>query len=205
MSKIKFFVQQSWLLLVSSFFFGLLLAVTDAAWRPRILQNEQAEINKIMASLLPEAKTFEQAAETDIDLGAGRKTKSRIYKALSADGQCVGWEFNAEGAGFADKIKMIIAVDKNFEKITGIDFTDTKETPGFGDKITLPYYRDQFTQAPAALLKIVKTGDYKKIDSEIVAITGATVSSTAVVNAVNKYLKPVKDYLQTKGLIENVK
>lgn len=205
MSKIKLFIRESWLLLVSAFFFGLLLAVTDAAWRPRIERNEQAEINKILRFLLPEATSFETAGETDIDLGRGKKAKSKIYKALSADGQCVGWEFNAEGAGFADKIKMIIAVDKNFEKITGIDFTDMKETPGFGDRAKQPYYRDQFAQVPAGELKLVKTGDAEKIDSEIVAITGATVTSTAVVNSVNKFVKPVKDYMLTKGLIENVK
>jgi electron transport complex protein RnfG len=205
MSKIKLLIQESWLLLVSSFFFGLLLAVTNAAWSPRIAQNKLTGINKMMAFLLPQAAKFEPAAETDIDLGAGRKTKSRIYKASSADGECIGWEFNAEGAGFADKIEMIIAVDKNFEKIVGIDFASINETPGFGDQAKQPYYRNQFIQAPAGELKLVKTGNAEKIDSEIVAITGATVTSNAVVNAVNKYVKPVKEYMLTKGLIENVK
>ncbi len=205
MSKIKLFIQESWLLLVSSFFFGLLLAVTNAAWSPKIEQNKLGEINQKMTTLIPAAAKFEQVADAEIDLGAGKKSKSRIYKALSADGQCVGWTFTAEGAGFADKIEMIIAVDKNFEKIEGIDFASINETPGFGDRAKQPYYRGQFAHVPAGELKLVKTGDAGKIDSEIVAITGATVTSTAVVNSVNKYVKPVKDYLQAKGLIENVK
>jgi electron transport complex protein RnfG len=205
MSKIKLFIQQSWLLLVSSFFFGLLLAVTNAAWSPRIRQNELAETNELMKSLLPDASSFEQVAEADIDLPAGKKTKSRIYKAMSADGKCVGWEFNAEGAGFADKIEMIVAVDKNFEKIAGIDFASIKETPGFGDRAKQPAFRNQFAQAPAGEFRLAKTGDAERIDSEIVAITGATVTSTAVVNTVNDYVEPVKDYLHAKGLIENVK
>lgn len=205
MSKIIFFVKESWLLIVSSFFFGLLLAVTDAAWRPKIEQNKQAETNQTMAALLPGAEKFEQAAETDIDLGEGKKSQSRIYKALSAKGECVGWIFNAEGAGFANKIEMIVAVDKNFEKIEGLSFTDIQETPGFGDKANQPAFRNQFLQAPAGELKLTKTGDAGKIDSEIVAITGATVTSTAVVNSVNNYLKPVKDHLLDKGLIQNGK
>ena len=205
MSKIKLFIRESWLLIVSSFFFGLLLAVTNAAWLPKIEQNKQAEINQLMTYLLPEAKSFEQAAEAEIDLGKGKKTKSRIYKALSAGGQCIGWEFNAEGAGFADKIEMIIAVDKNFEKIAGIEFASLNETPGFGDRAKQPYFRNQFAQAPAGELNLTKTGDPGKIDSEIVAITGATVTSTAVVNSANNYIKQVKEYMLNKGLIQNVK
>lgn len=205
MSKIKLFIRESWLLLVSAFFFGLLIAAADKAWSPRIEQNKLGEINQKMTSLLPAAVKFEQVADAEIDLGAGKKSKSRIYKALSADGQCAGWTFTAEGSGFADKIEMIIAVDKNFEKIEGIDFAAINETPGFGDNANKPAFRNQFAQAPAGDLKLVKTGNPEKTDSEIVAITGATVTSTAVVNTVNNYFKPVKEYMLSKGLIQNGK
>ncbi len=205
MSKIKFFIQESWLLIVASFFFGLLLAITNAAWSPRIKQNQQSVTNQLMSSLLLDAETFEQTGQADIDLGAGKKTTSQIYKAMSADGKCVGWIFSAEGAGFADKIAMLVAVDKNFEKIVGIDFSSINETPGFGDRAKQPAFRDQFAKAPAGRLNLVKTGDAGKIDDEIVAITGATVTSTAVVNSVNNYIVPVKEYMLSKGLIQNGK
>jgi Na+-translocating ferredoxin:NAD+ oxidoreductase RnfG subunit len=42
------------------------------------------------------------------------------------------------------------------------------------------------------------------VDSQIVAITGATVSSQAVVNIVNTFLAQIKDQMQKKGLIGNV-
>jgi electron transport complex protein RnfG len=205
MSKIKLFIRESWLLLVSAFFFGLLIAAADKAWSPRIEQNKLAETNQTMASLLPQAAKFEPAEEAEIDLGKGKKAKSRIFKAVSDTGQCVGWTFTAEGSGFADKIQMIIAVDKNFEKIEGIDFASINETPGFGDRAKQPAFRSQFTQAPAEDLKLTKIGDAGKIDAEIVAITGATVTSTAVVNSVNNYMKPVKKYMLSKGLIQNGK
>jgi electron transport complex protein RnfG len=205
MSKIKLFIRESWLLLVSSFFLGLLLAVANAAWSPQIEQNKLGEINLKMTSLLQAAAKFEQVADAEIDLGAGKKSKSRIYKGLSSDGQCAGWTFTAGGAGFADKIEMIIAVDKNFEKIVGLDFSAINETPGFGDNAKQPTFRSQFAQAPAGDLELTKIGDAGKIDDQIVAITGATVTSTAVVNAVNNYLKPVKEYMLSKGLIQNGK
>jgi Na+-translocating ferredoxin:NAD+ oxidoreductase RnfG subunit len=47
----------------------------------------------------------------------------------------------------------------------------------------------------------VKIGDAGKIDNEIVAISGATVTSTAVINIFNKSVISVKEQLQKKGLI----
>ena len=58
MSKIKYFMQQSWLLIVASFFFGLLIAVTSAGLSPRIIQNEINKRNRLVSLLLPEAKNF---------------------------------------------------------------------------------------------------------------------------------------------------
>jgi major membrane immunogen (membrane-anchored lipoprotein) len=52
-------------------------------------------------------------------------------------------------------------------------------------------------------LNLIKKGDNKKIDNEIVAISGATVSSTAVVNIFNNYLEQIKKQLTEKGLIGN--
>ena len=40
MNKIRYFVEQSWLLIVASFCFGLLIAVTNAGLLPRIIQNK---------------------------------------------------------------------------------------------------------------------------------------------------------------------
>jgi electron transport complex protein RnfG len=75
------------------------------------------------------------------------------------------------------------------------------ETPNLGDLIKGDYFRKQFEGAPAETLTLAKSGDREKIDSEIVAITGATVSSEAVVRIINNYTEQVKKQLQEKGLI----
>jgi Na+-translocating ferredoxin:NAD+ oxidoreductase RnfG subunit len=80
----------------------------------------------------------------------------------------------------------------------------SSETPGFGDKIARSFYNDQYKGAPCGLFSLSKSGDDKKIDSEIIAISGATVSSTAVVNVFNTYLQQIKKQLLEKGLIQNV-
>jgi len=197
---IKHFIEQSWLLIVASFFFGLLIAATNAAWEPRIEQNKITKIDNLMRGLLPKAEKFELAAEPQIESAKGKKVKSNVYKAL-ADGRCLGWAFNCEGPGFADKIELIVAVDENFEKFAGYAVLASNETPGFGDRIKLLYYRQQFAGASAGRLELVKTGDAKKINSEIVAISGATVSSEAVIKIINNFVVQVKKQMQEKGLI----
>jgi electron transport complex protein RnfG len=202
--NIKYFAEQSWLLIVASFIFGLLLAVTNAAWQPRIIQNEIDKFNRLAGGMLTDAAGFETVAEdVEVKSAKGKKIKTDIKKGVSADGKCVGWAFICEGSGFADKIKLVLTVDAAFEKLAGFGVLASNETPGFGDKIKDDYFRNQFAGAPAVELILSKTGNEKIIDSEIVAISGATVSSEAVVEIVNNYLKQIKAQLQAKGLLSN--
>jgi len=204
-NKLKYFLQQSWLLLVSSFFFGLLIAVTNAALSDRIEQNRIAKLNVLTKSLLPAAERFQPVeAEIEIQLPDGSKEKATIFEALSADGHRVGWSFNAHGTGFAGPVELVVAVDADFRKIMGFSVLASSETPGFGDQIKGDYYRNQFINAPAVRLTLAKSGDPTAIDAQIVAITGATVTSQAVVDILNRFVTQIKDQIQKKGLISNV-
>jgi electron transport complex protein RnfG len=199
MLKIKHFIQQSWLLIVASFLFGLLIAVTNAALSPRIEQNKINKRNRLVGAMLPDAKNFVLLeAEIEIESIQGKKEKIEVYRAMSEGGECVGWSFNAAGSGFADKIELVVAVDKDFEKLAGFDVLASNETPGFGDQIKYDYYRDQFKGAPAEELKLISSGDPKKIDAEIVAISGATVSSESVVEIINNFLRQIKEQMPKK-------
>jgi electron transport complex protein RnfG len=205
MSKhIKYFFEQSWLLIVSSVLFGLLLALADVAWAPRIAQNQTDKFGDLAKQMLAEAQTFKNEIENmPLESQPGKIIETDIKKAIDASGQCIGWAFEAEGAGFADKIKLVITFDANFEKIMGYGVLACNETPNLGDLIKGDYFRKQFIGAPAETLTLAKSGDREKIDTEIIAITGATVSSEAVVRIINSYTTQVKEQLQEKGLIGN--
>ena len=197
-------MQQSWLLIVASFCFGLLIAVTSAALSPRIRQNEINKRNRLVSALLPEAKDFILLDEQlEIKSLRGKAENVEIYKAVSDANECVGWSFETVGSGFADKIKLVVALDKNVEKIAGFDVLASAETPGFGDQIKYDFFRDQFKGAPAGELKLVTIGERDEIDSEIVAISGATISSEAVVEIVSSFVTQVKEQMQKKGIIGN--
>ena len=94
----------------------------------------------------------------------------------------------------------MVAVDKGFGKFAGYAVLSSNETPGFGDKIKRSYYRNQFKGAPVEELGLVKTGDDKKVDSEIVAISGATVSSQAVVDIINNVVVQIKNKMQERAV-----
>ena len=131
----------------------------------------------------------------------GKKENVEIYKAVSDANECVGWSFETVGSGFADKIKLVVALDKNVEKIAGFDVLSSNETPGFGDQIKYDFFRDQFKGAPAGELKLVIIGQRDEIDSEIVAISGATISSEAVIEIVSNSVTQVKEQMRKKGII----
>jgi len=201
--SLKHFFEQSWLLIVASFFFGLLIAATNAALSPRIEMNKVTKLTSLARGLLPQAEKFAPLRERiEIQGSDGKQQEVAVYKAL-ADDSTVGWTFKAVGSGFADKIELVVAVDEAFETLAGFDVLMSNETPGFGDQIKASFFRDQFAGAPAAGLSLVNTGNTEEIDDKIVAISGATVSSTAVVETINHYLAQVKEQLQKKGLIGN--
>ena len=153
MSKVRHFFQQSWLLIIASFCFGLLIAVTNAAWSGRILQNEIDKRNRLMTALITDANSFDVAVEAaQIPAKKGKVIKTDIYQALDTSGRTVGFAFIAVGSGFADKIKLVIAVDAKCEKFLGFKVLASNETPTIGDKIKDDYFGNQFKGAPAGKL-----------------------------------------------------
>jgi electron transport complex protein RnfG len=209
MSRVKnilYFLEQSWLLLVSSFFFGLLIALANSAWSPRIAANEKAKLDTLMTNLITQAESFDVAIDKlKISNEKGVTAEIDVYKALDDSGKTIGFTFVASGSGFADEIKLVIAADENCQKLFGYQVLKSNETPGFGDKIKDPFFSSQFVGAPAGSFELIRTGNAEIIDSQIVAISGATISSTAVVDIFNTYINAVKEKLKEKGLISNGK
>lgn len=203
MRSIKHFIEQSWLLMTAAFFFGLLIAMTNAALLPRIEWHQNAKFNNLAKGLLPQADAF-TAIEQEIQIDAidGKQQNMAVYRATAGD-DTVGWVFNAKGSGFSGYVEIVVAVDAKFEAIAGFDVLASTETPGIGDAIEDPNgYRSQFKGAPATKLTLVSAGTSAS-PGQIVAVSGATYSSTAVVSGINHYLPRIKTQLQEKGLIPN--
>ena len=187
---VKGFLKQSWLVMVSSLVFGLLVASVHGVLKDRIAANAAAKLQREMSKLLVGAESFE--ARTD-DKGA-----TVFMVASDLEGAVVGYAIQAEGAGFADKIRLLVALGAKAETLLGVAVLRSSETPGFGDKINEEEFADQFEGiAGAARLTVIKTGDRSIKDEEIVAITGATISSDAVVKIANKAMNELRDRINS--------
>lgn len=87
--------------------------------------------------------------------------------------------------GYGGNIKVSVGVTNEGE-ITGIGFIEINETPGLGMNATNPDFKDQFKGKKAESLTLVKGGGAG--EDGIDSLSGATVTSQAITNAVNGVL-----------------
>jgi electron transport complex protein RnfG len=189
------FIQQSWLAVVASLVFGALVAGVYGGLEGRIAHNQHVKMAREMQALLPEATDFQTVPDH-----AGQ-TLYTVGK--DAAGQTVGYVCQASGGGFADVIVLVVATDAKIEKLRGVAVIKSNETPGFGDKIKEDPFRGQFAQSPApspqGKLLVVKEGSRAAQDREIVAVTGATISSEATTKIVNDAVIRLRQMVAEKG------
>jgi electron transport complex protein RnfG len=105
--------------------------------------------------------------------------KHAEYYKVFRDGALEGYIVQTFGKGYSSYINILVALDRDFT-VQKISILHHAETPGLGDDITLPWFKDQFRGKDMGHLEVIK-GETK---DKIQAITGATISSRAVTNAV---------------------
>lgn len=165
---------------------GILAGVFHIA-DPLIQANREKELKEAIFIVLPEAKDY-KILEKGID-----KTKVIVYQGLDADGKPVGLAFIADGGGFQGNIRIMVGLGLDYLKLKGIKVLEQNETPGLGNRIKEPAFEGQFKGLE--IKPKVEYIKYRKPEkpNQIQAITGATISSDAVVkninNAVEKVLK----------------
>ncbi|MFC1736194.1 FMN-binding protein [Candidatus Hydrogenedentota bacterium] len=95
--------------------------------------------------------------------------------------------FVQSGAGLWGEIVAVIGLDKDLRCITGIEFTKQNETPGLGAKIDESDFRNKFKGkfGPFTMLPSGEAANENQFD----AITGATITSSAVENILNQVVE----------------
>jgi electron transport complex protein RnfG len=175
------YLTQAWLVLALAICFGAALAGVQIVLADRIEANKFEETMGQIPGLVPGATGGDQF-----------EIEGRIvYRAVDSEGSQVGWVVPASGQGFADAIELLVGLDAGAETVTGLYVLDQKETPGLGSKIREADFRDRFKgKQTAARLSVTRSEP--AAEDEVLAITGATVSSESVTEIVNDTLAELK-------------
>ncbi len=156
---------------------GLALGGTNAITKDRIEEQNRAEAIAARSQVLPSAAVFEQIT---IAPEGEYASIQEAYAGLGQDGAKAGVTIKLETGGFGGSMELTVGVGPD-GAITGVRVGTHSETPGLGAKAQDDAFTDQY-KAKLAPLTVVK-GDSG--ESEISAITGATITSDAVTNAAN--------------------
>jgi Na+-translocating ferredoxin:NAD+ oxidoreductase subunit G len=171
------YLKDAWLVILLCLGFGAALAGVQGALAPRIEANKLADTLRQIPNLVPGAVSGVPDSHAGL----------RIFRALDAEQQEIGRVIAASGQGFADRIELLVAIDRDARALTGLYIVDQKETPGLGDFITKEKWRAQFAGKPATTpLSVTKSGARRP--EQVDGVTGATISSEAVVSIVNAAL-----------------
>lgn len=148
-----------------------LLSGMNLLTRDRILAQAQTEELAGLKDVMPQADSFKPINE---------KGEIVYYTAKDAHKKTIGFVFKTTAQGYAGKIQTLAGLTPD-GTITGIKVLDQNETPGLGGRICevkeskkSPWFQEQFTD--------------KKVEdlNSVQAITGATISSRAVIDSVKK-------------------
>ncbi len=186
--------------LIVSAFFTLLLAGANQLYLPKIRENEKlAERIAILYVFDIDQSGSAEEVLKRFDQNVKQTTVSgvELYENTSADGKPIAYAVPFTGPGLWGSISGYLGVSSDLDHITGLVFTDQSETPGLGGRIDELAYREQFRGLkiiPGTTLAYGKQGD-----SQIDAITGATLTSNSVMRILNGLLQDTVSKLGVTG------
>lgn len=159
------------------------LALVDSFTKPKIEAFKAQSEASAYQQVLPEADSFTENAEL-----MEKITKQPQFSFIqnvkigTNQGTQIGWVCKVAAPGYSSNIVMLVGI-KSDGKLGKVMVLDQKESPGLGTNVTDPGFIGQspIAQANAGQeLKVTKDG------GEVQAITGATISSRAVLRGINQ-------------------
>ena len=163
MKTAKYPIRPTLILATVCLLSALVLAVLNHLTTPIIAENEAETANAVYRALLPEADSFTQLP-CELD---------GVTAVMEADNG-TGYVITAQSRGYGGQVPAAVAFSTE-GKILGVIMMENSETPGLGQKVTEDAFSGQFAGRAAEAFTI----------DDIDAITGATISSTAAVSAID--------------------
>ena len=152
----------------------LALSVTNKVTAKKISELEAANSKKNMQSLI-DADNFEECENGEI-----------TYYAAINGGETAAYIFTESSKGYGGDVSVMTAI-KPDGTVAGVAILDVSgETPGLGQNAAKESFFSQYIGLKKGV-SVLKNGA-KAENNEVDAVTGATITSTAVTRAVNKAL-----------------
>jgi len=178
---------------------GVLIVVTFQTTLPRIERNKAEALERAIFEVVPGAKTkvtFELKGDHLEPVQGAPGNGQLYYGCYDEAGKLVGVAVEASGQGFQDLLNIIYGYSPERSAIIGMKVLESRETPGLGDKIesdagfkanfdALDVELGEDGKSIAHPVVLAKHGE-KTQPWEIEAITGATISSRAITNIIEK-------------------
>ena len=184
-SNFKYILRLTFTLLAICAVVAGILAAVNSITAPIITAAKVEKTQKAIQAVLPDAGTVGEVSFTD---ETGMVTKVYVASLGNTAAVC-GYAVEVAPSGFGGAITMMVGVSVD-GKVLGISIISHAETPGLGavaaqntDKGVA--FRDQFV----GLMEGITIGDG---DNQIDSLSGATISSQAIVDGVNAALACIK-------------
>ena len=158
---------------LSGFVLSYLKTVTAPAIEEQVLRNVQGPA---LASVFAKGENNPIADRHVFKLEDGREVTAFPSK---QGGKLVGVALEEHGAGYGGPIGVLVGFNVANDTLAGIGTTQLSETPGRGMRVKEPSFREQFA---GAKLPVKLSAQGGSIDG----ISGATISSKGVIEAVEK-------------------
>jgi len=142
------------------------LTLIDGITRERIAEAQRDDVQEMLSALFPEMDSYE------FDEASG------VYT-IRVGGGSVGNALMSRATGYGGPIDILIGLEPNLS-LRGIRVISQAETPGLGARIVDADFLEQFVGLSLDKLALSKNG------GSVDAITGATISTSAVIQGVRQ-------------------
>jgi len=168
---------------------GAVLALSHNLTQPRIARQLASEKRSALASVLPQATAFsDQTAATAAVRRRAEFADVREVWVGRAAGRDAGRAYLVAPVGYGGPVETLVGIAGGGRVVAVRVVSASRETPGLGLLVKEQSFLGQFSDQPAGVRFSVVTR-VPGAAGEVQAVTGATISSRAVVRAANTALE----------------
>lgn len=196
-SDVKAMLKEAGILFAITLISGLILGFVYELTKEPIRQQQQKAVTQACQTVFSDAASFqeitytaslsltEKESENGVKLGV-------VFAAKDGSGETIGYVISTTSTrGYGGNIVLYTGVSKE-GTVKGVSILEISETAGLGmqaSQVLVPQVKDKSVDA------FTYTKNGSRADSEIDAISGATITTKAFVNAVNAAIDVSKELL----------